>query len=154
MAGRPKMPEGLAIDRGACIADGNRVFDRPRRARGRARPRGPDDVCLNTWLVELCRAVNVLAHSPSEYVFDEGEQGQPAFKFERHGPEVVFSIVESALSDGSADADWQGVRFSYDEFRAAVVAFLDQLRSLLHAQASQDVDRWWPKDASVDTPTP
>jgi hypothetical protein len=56
---------------------------------------GPDDVCLGEWLVELCGAVNALAHGQSEYLFDEGEQGQPAFKFERRGPEVVFSIVES-----------------------------------------------------------
>jgi hypothetical protein len=115
---------------------------------------GPDDVCLDAWVVELCRAVHALDHGPREHVFDEGEQGQPAFKFERQGPDVIFSIVESSLSGGSADSEWQGVRFSYGEFRAAVVAFLEQLRSQLRAQAPLEEDRWWPKDASLDTPTP
>jgi hypothetical protein len=56
---------------------------------GRAVPHlghlGPDDVCLNTWLVGLCNAVNALAETGGKYIFDEGEQGQPAFSFERLG---------------------------------------------------------------------
>src|SRR5262245_41071001 len=45
---------------------------------------GPDDVCFNTWLCELRTAARRLSQSDhSEHVFDEGEQGQPAFKFER-----------------------------------------------------------------------
>jgi hypothetical protein len=65
---------------------------------GRAVPHlgffGPDDVCLNTWLVELCNVVNGLVGLVGEYTFDEGEQGQPAFNFARVGDEVAFSINE------------------------------------------------------------
>ena len=35
---------------------------------------GPDDVCIDTWLVELCNAVNELSKGNGEYVFDWGEQ--------------------------------------------------------------------------------
>lgn len=116
---------------------------------------GPDDVCFDTWVVELCNVVNTLAHSPAEYTFDEGEQGQPAFKFERQGPEVAFSIVESSFSGtgGDADAEWQDVRFSYEEFRAVVVVFLDELRKQLRAQVPVEADRWWPKEAVLNAPT-
>jgi hypothetical protein len=111
---------------------------------------GPDDVCLNTWVVELCQAVNVLASASGEHVFDEGEQGSRPFKFVRRGPQVVFSIVDSAR----ADAEWQDVKFSYDEFRAAVTGFLHELQRELRTQAPQEADRWWPRDALVTTLTP
>jgi hypothetical protein len=68
---------------------------------------GPDDVCMNMWLVELCNIVNSLGGPAGEYTFDEGEQGQPAFKFARAGDDVAFFINESLLGDGTADPEWQ-----------------------------------------------
>jgi hypothetical protein len=119
---------------------------------GRAVPHlgfGPDDVCLNTWLVELCNVVNALAGAVGEYTFDEGEEGQPAFKFARVGDEIVFSINKSALADGAADPEWQDVRFSYPDFRAAVLLFIDDLRAELRQQAPKAWERWWPRGARV-----
>jgi hypothetical protein len=110
---------------------------------------GPDDVCLNTWVVELCNVVNALVAAPGEYTFDEGEQGQPAFQFIRVGDEIVFSIVESALGGGRADTEWQGVRCPYEEFRAEVLRFLDELRDDLRQQVPENWGRWWPSDAVV-----
>jgi hypothetical protein len=102
---------------------------------------GPDDVCLNTWLVELCNAVNALAATLGEYTFDEGEQGQPAFQFARTGDEVAFSINESVLGGGAADPEWQDVRFPYGDFRAAVLLFLDELRAELGRQVPKTWER-------------
>lgn len=121
---------------------------------GRAVPHlgffGPDDVCLNAWLVELCNVVNRLAELAGEYTFDEGEQGQPAFKFVRVGDEVAFSINESLLGGGVADPEWQDVRFAYQNLRAAVlVFFLDELRSVLRQEASSTWERWWPSEAHL-----
>jgi hypothetical protein len=65
---------------------------------------------------------------------------------------VAFSIVESVLSGGRADAEWQDVRFSYDEFRTAVAVFLDELREQLRVQVPLEGDRWWPSVASLDVP--
>ena len=110
---------------------------------------GPDDACLNTWLVELCNAVNGLAGLTGEYAFDEGEQGQPAFELARVGDEVAFSINASALGGGVADPEWQDVRFPYLDFRAAVQVFLDELRSELRQQAPSAWERWWPRAAYV-----
>ena len=110
---------------------------------------GPDDVCLNAWVVELCNAVNALHETPAEYVFDEGEQGQPAFTFRRIGNEVAFSITDSADSDGRADLAWQNVRLPYDDFRAAVVQFLDELREELRQHAPTTWQSWWPSRAVV-----
>jgi hypothetical protein len=47
---------------------------------------GRDDACLGAWAAELSRAVQALEPSDQAcYVYDEGEQGQPAFVFTRTG---------------------------------------------------------------------
>jgi len=46
---------------------------------------GPDDVCFGEWVNELWRAAQALRDSGGRHVYDEGEQGQPAFVFEREG---------------------------------------------------------------------
>ena len=110
---------------------------------------GPDDVCLNTWVVELCMIANALSAADGAYTFDEGEQGQPALAFARVGDEVTFSIIESVLSDGAADAAWQGVRFPYRDLRAAVLLPLGVLRSELHRQIPDEWEPWWSPEAHV-----
>lgn len=84
-----------------------------------------------------------------QYTFDEGEQGQPAFNFVRVGNEVAFSIVESVLSGGGTDNEWQSVRFSYEELRSTVASFLDELRDELRRHAPNAWERWWPIEAFV-----
>jgi hypothetical protein len=122
---------------------------------GRAVPHlgffGPDDACLNTWLVELCNAVNALAGAASEYTFDEGEQGQPAFKFARVEGDVAFSIIDSVLAGGAADPEWQDVRLSYADLREAMLRFIDELRAELRQQAPDSWERWWPHEARITT---
>src|SRR5438128_1587274 len=50
---------------------------------------GPSDACLGDWAAELSRAARVLSSGdPASYVYDEGEQGQPAFVFQRKGETV------------------------------------------------------------------
>ncbi|MBX3218999.1 MAG: hypothetical protein KF795_00690 [Labilithrix sp.] len=110
---------------------------------------GPDDVCMNTWVVELCLAANALGEGSGEHTFDEGEQGQPAFTFQRIGEDVSFSINESVLGGGPADPEWQDVRFPYGAFRTAVVAFLDDLREQLRRHAPDGWEPWWPHKARL-----
>jgi hypothetical protein len=56
-------------------------------------------------------AAEALKTSGGRYVFDEGEQGQPAFVFEREGDQGFFSIAASEISDGDAPgvAAWRVV---------------------------------------------
>jgi hypothetical protein len=121
---------------------------------GRAVPHlgyfGPHDACLNTWLKELCNVVNALAAAPGAYTFDEGEQGQPAFAFERVGDDVALSICDSALADGEADPEWQKVTFPYADFRAAVLGLLDDLRAELVREAPTAWKHWWQSAARLD----
>src|SRR5688500_1328686 len=65
---------------------------------GRAVPHlgywGPNDVCMGQWLHVLRDAVKALsAASISEYTYDEGEQGQPAFRWSRIDDKVFISIT-------------------------------------------------------------
>ncbi|AKV04297.1 hypothetical protein AKJ09_10960 [Labilithrix luteola] len=112
---------------------------------------GPDDVCLNTWLVELCNVVNALAQPAGKYTFDEGEEGQPAFDFERVGDDVTFSIDDSLLADGAANPEWQRVRFPYQDLRASVRTLLDEIREELRREAPRAWEQWWPREARLTT---
>lgn len=93
--------------------------------------------------------MNRLAAAGGEYTFDEGEQGQPAFRFARVGELLSLSIVDSDLSGGRGDPAWQNVTCPYADFRLAVVQFLDTLRADLRATAPGIVERWWPRAAVV-----
>jgi hypothetical protein len=105
---------------------------------------GPDDVCFNEWIFELKSAVKILAASATaSYTYDEGEQGQPAFLFERNGNVAFVSVVASQLSDTEGDPDWQRVQFSFADFKRNVEQFLVQLQQHITAASSQFGRHWW-----------
>lgn len=110
---------------------------------------GPDDVCIDTWLVELCSAVNELSKGDGEYVFDEGEQGQPAFKFARDGERLLVSIVQSVITGVGPDPDFQNVECRFPEFVSAVDSFIGSLREELRRTAPLLWERWWPAAATL-----
>jgi hypothetical protein len=103
---------------------------------------GPADVCVGTWVSELVEARRALASERGRHLFDEGEQGQPAFLFERKGDRVLVSVVDSELSGAAGDPAW-GVRTcSFDELDLGVSMFLSELESLLE-RAAPGVGRSW-----------
>lgn len=105
---------------------------------------GPDDVCFNEWVFELRSALRELRGSTStSYIYDEGEQGQPAFLFERDDDVAFVSIVASQLSDAEADPEWQRVQFSFSEFEREVEDFLSRLRGHIEIESSEFGERWW-----------
>jgi hypothetical protein len=104
---------------------------------------GPDDVCFNTWLEELWSASHAFESSANaRYVFDEGEQGQPAFVFERIGDRAYFTIADAEFSGGKADPNWQRVEFSHEEFLAEHARFRDTFLAALRAEAPTTADSW------------
>ncbi|MCB9881426.1 MAG: hypothetical protein H6834_06515 [Planctomycetes bacterium] len=105
---------------------------------------GPDDVCLNDWARELSQARHTLSTSDvAVHVFDEGEQGQPAFEFRREGERVFVSIVDSTIGDGRSDPAWQRVPCRWHDFDTAVRAFVRELRAALEAEAPEAMARAW-----------
>jgi hypothetical protein len=84
---------------------------------------GQDDVCFQVWLEELWLAAEALGTPGGRHIFDEGEQGQPAFVFEREGDRGFFTIAPSEISDGNAHTDWQRVEFLPADFLAAHESF-------------------------------
>jgi hypothetical protein len=105
----------------------------------------PDGVCFNEWVRELSAASTTLqASDPASHVYDEGEEGQPAFHFERSGSEVFVSVRTSTISDGQGDSTWERVPCALEELVAAVSRFLLEFRQALVAQAGRDRARlWW-----------
>jgi hypothetical protein len=106
---------------------------------------GPDDVCLYTWVPELARIRSALAGGDARYVFDEGEQGQPAFVFERVGETVYVSIEDSRiaeLSGGHGDAEWQRVPCIAADLFEAIDRFFVALRAQMLAAGPYGA-HWW-----------
>lgn len=109
---------------------------------------GPDDVCFNEWVFQLQFALKALRSSPrSSHTYDEGEQGQPAFLFEREANNLLVSIVDSQLSDGSAHPDWRRVGCHFSDFERGVDKFLVDLRMHLASEAPQFAEQWWSRIA-------
>jgi hypothetical protein len=104
---------------------------------------GPDDACFNTWLEELSSATHAFeSAADARYVFDEGEQGQPAFVFERVADQAYFGITDSEFSGGEADPDWQRVEFSPGEFLAEHTRFRESFFATVRAAAPHVADQW------------
>lgn len=105
---------------------------------------GPDDVCFNAWVHELKTALQRLRTSArSSYTYDEGEQGQPAFLFEREGDIAYISIVASELSEGEAHPDWQRVQFRFADLGQSVEQFLSRLREHVGEASPEFGKQWW-----------
>ncbi len=109
---------------------------------------GPDDVCFNEWVFQLHSALITLRSARRiSHTYDEGEQGQPAFLFERDGDTLSVSIVASDLSDGIADPDWQRVACNFADFERSAATFLTTFRQHLHTVAPKFAAEWWTRVA-------
>ena len=105
---------------------------------------GVDDACFNTWLQELMAVERALsAVQEGTYVFDEGEQGQPAFEFTREGQLLFTSVIDSATSGGEADPSYQRICCSWADFLAATASFKVAFREALVREAGPYADAWW-----------
>jgi hypothetical protein len=103
---------------------------------------GPDDVCFNNWLTELRAVAQAFqASSCGRHVFDEGEQGQPAFLFERAGDSAFFSI-SAGVGGGEANPDWERIEFSPEEFLAEHKQFCERFVSAIRAAAPEGAAQW------------
>ncbi len=102
-----------------------------------------DDACFGYWIIELNGVIQAFEESESaKYVYDEGEQGQPAFVFERQGETVYFSINDSEITDGKADLEWQRVAFPYNEFHDQYLRFQRDFASEVRRSARVNADKW------------
>lgn len=104
---------------------------------------GPDDVCIGQWVQELRLMVANLAVPNAVHVFDEGEQGQPAYAFRRRGDDAEVSVVDSELGDGLGDPNWGVPVCRYEELAAAVDRFLNDLQTQVCRLAPETGESWW-----------
>lgn len=104
---------------------------------------GVNDVCFSDWIRELENIYREFSSQETgSYIVDEGEQGQPAFLFGRDGDMMWLSIVDSQLSDGEADEEWQRVVFNYGDFVAQYEKFYEQFVSALRSAEPSTADQW------------
>jgi len=118
---------------------------------GRLLPRlgyaGPNDVCFDDWVRELhymhCRLDSA---KNSEYVYDEGEQGQPAYVFRRAKDTVYVSVRASSFSDGLGDPNWNEIPVDYGLFRSAVSSFILDFLETLKREDKKRTEVWWERN--------
>ncbi len=104
---------------------------------------GPGDVCFGVWVHELIQARRVLSHTdPARYVFDEGEQGQPAYQFDREGDSLFLSLVDSEV-DGEGIPSWQRVECVFDDFGKEVHKLATEFRATLLRENPRHGEAWW-----------
>ena len=102
-----------------------------------------NDVCAGTWLHELDAMVRAfVSSSECRYVFDEGEQGQPAFVFERAGELAFVSVCDAEYSGGSADPEWQRVECVSEDLIAACLAARKKFEKDLAHGAGREALTW------------
>jgi len=103
---------------------------------------GRHDVCFGTWLKELHGVAAAFSASENtSYLFDEGEQGQPAYLFERQGNHGFLSIVDSKW-EGKGDPEWQRVEFLADRLVAEYQRVSEQFYAAIRAGAPASADEW------------
>ena len=104
---------------------------------------GPNDVCFADWLQELASVARAFKLSKTgRHTFDEGEQGQPAFVFEREGDRGFLTVADSEVSDGKGDPDWQRVAFDADELVREIQQLGPRLRDHLRAECPDAAEAW------------
>ena len=105
---------------------------------------GEEDVCLNAWFNILGTIVrNFESGKDTEYTYDEGEQGQPAFRFVLIKPgEVAFSIVDSAISDGGGIKKWSNKTFPLSDLKTSYQKVAEQFLKEVAAQAPAQLPLW------------
>jgi hypothetical protein len=109
---------------------------------------GADDVCLNTWTQELCTIEEALSDKEQAvYIFDEGEQGQPAYEFRRETDVLFVSVVDSLVSGADGDPSYQQVSCLWSDFRSCVHRYKDQLKRTLESEAPEVAAEWWAANA-------
>ena len=101
-----------------------------------------NDVCFGSWLRELSGVADAFLEATARYIYDEGEQGQPAFIFERTGNSSFLSIADSQISDGLADTEWQRVQFATDEFLSEYYQLQNSFVALLNGEAPASAEDW------------
>ena len=105
---------------------------------------GEEDVCLNAWFNVLGTLVrNFESGKDTEYTYDEGEQGQPAFRFVLIKPnEVAFSIVDSAISGASGIKKWRNKTFPLSDLKKEYQKVAEQFLKEATAKAPAQLLHW------------
>ncbi len=104
-----------------------------------------NDACFHEWIEYLDWVVDQLdGKAEASCLIDEGEQGQPAFLFERHGDLVELSIVEgeSEGDRGEADPAWQNIPFRWSDFLIEYDHFKKAFLAEVAAAAPAVTDAW------------
>jgi hypothetical protein len=102
-----------------------------------------DDVCFMAWIRELQGVTDAFVSSQTAtYLYDQGEEGQPGFLFQRRGDRSLLSVVDSQISDEKADPAWQCVEFATEQWLTEHAGVRKSFFTILRKEASKEADQW------------
>jgi len=101
---------------------------------------GDDDVCFNTWLYELIHVSKL--KDDEVYTFDEGEQGQPAYKFQRSNNTLFISIVHSLLTGEPGDLQWENKSCDFTQFKEKLQNLVNEFSQNLKKASPSVCEKW------------
>ena len=103
---------------------------------------GAEDVCFNTWFEELSNVIVTYRKGEKTYLFDEGEQGQPAYQFDFEDGLCFLSIIDSPISEAEGDPNWQRVKFEMTDLVAAYDGLKIRFLNEVQIKASEALSYW------------
>ncbi|WP_061235139.1 hypothetical protein [Leptospira weilii] len=104
---------------------------------------GVDDVCFNEWYNVLNQLRKQISETnKGSFQYDEGEQGQPCFQFDFTPDSVFISIVDSKISDGKRDEDWQNVKIDRFQFTDELDKFIRDFEAFCIAENKNGFLHW------------
>jgi hypothetical protein len=106
---------------------------------------GPEDVCFSDWITQLDTVVHFFNRNDHfSYLYDEGEQGQPAYLFKRQKEKCFLSIINSKYEHGgTGHPQWQQIEFGYRDFLNRYREFREKFFKELQAAALTGLVNKW-----------
>lgn len=100
-----------------------------------------DDVCIGYWIGMLSHMLAAFKSNTQSYVIEGGDQGKPAYKFEKEHNILYLSIIDSVLG-GKKDLNWQRIKMQYRDFKNAFNEFKKKLLMEIALKAPDMLEIW------------
>lgn len=112
------------------------------------------EVCINEWVDVLLAARRDLSVADvASYVYDDAEQGQPGYRFDRKVDTLNVSVIEGVRGGGRADPSFQRVACRWADFVREVDAFLTGLHASVLSAAPVEGTAWWAERSADNEPS-
>lgn len=103
-----------------------------------------EETCFGEWIVYLLQLQKALKEcSNARYICEGGDEGLPAYLFERADSEIFLSLIKSQVFPSEDEPDWQRIPFRDSDLQSAIDFFIASFRSHLWKANPEVAPLWW-----------